>query len=176
VRERTGNELGASVPAGMFSSGDGKWMVLTTSTDRTFRRLTKLMGRADMVDDPRYSTNRARVKRREEVHGVVADWFASMPAEEIQRLCDEYGVPVSVAYNAADIFRDPQYAARDMLVEVEHPTFGSITVPGVVPKFSKTEGAVRGVGPTLGQHNAEVYGGLGLSEEDIKGLEEEGVI
>jgi formyl-CoA transferase len=176
VRERTGNELGASVPAGMFSSGDGKWMVLTTSTDRTFRRLAKLMGRADMVDDPRYATNRARVKQREEVNAVVADWFASMPAEEIQRLCDENGVPVSVAYNAADIFQDPQYAARDMLVEVEHPTFGSITVPGVVPKFSKTEGAVRGVGPILGQHNAEVYGGLGLSEEDIKELEEEGVI
>src|SRR5215217_1487035 len=176
VRERTGNELGASVPAGIFSSKDGKWMVLTTSTDRTFRRLAKLMGRSDMVDDPRYSTNRARVRRREEVHGVVADWFASLPAEEIQRLCDENGVPVSVAYNAADIFEDPQYAARDMLVEVEHPTFGSITVPGVVPKFSKTEGSVRGVGPTLGQHNAEVYEGLGLSEDDIEGLREEGVI
>jgi formyl-CoA transferase len=176
VRERTGNELGASVPAGIFSSKDGKWMVLTTSTDRTFRRLAKLMGSADMVDDPRYATNRARVRQRKEVHSVVADWFAGLPAEEIQRLCDENGVPVSVAYNATDIFQDPQYAARDMLVEVEHPTFGSITVPGVVPKFSKTEGAVRGVGPTLGQHNAEVYEGLGLSEEDLTELREEGVI
>jgi len=128
------------------------------------------------VGDPRYSTNRARVRQREEVHGVVADWFAGLPAEEIQRLCDENGVPVSVAYSAAEIFQDPQYAARDMLVEVEHPTFGSITVPGVVPKFSKTEGSVRGVGPTLGQHNAEVYEGLGLSEDDISELREEGVI
>jgi crotonobetainyl-CoA:carnitine CoA-transferase CaiB-like acyl-CoA transferase len=176
VRERTGNELGASVPAGMFSSGDGKWMVLTTSTDRTFRRLAKLIGRADMVEDPRYATNRARVRQRKEVHGIVADWFASLPAEEIQRLCDENGVPVSVAYSAADIFQDPQYAARNMLVEVEHPTFGSITVPGVVPKFSKTEGSVRGVGPTLGQHNAEIYGGLGLSEDDMQRLREESVI
>lgn len=176
VTERSGNELGASVPAGIFSSKDDKWMVLTTSTDRTFRRLAKLMGRADMVDVPRYATNRARVRRREEVHGVVADWFASLPAEEIQRQCDESGVPVSVAYNAADIFQDPQYAARDMLVEVEHPTFGSITVPGVVPKFSKMKGSVRGVGPTLGQHNAEVYRGLGLSEDDMKRLREEGVI
>jgi formyl-CoA transferase len=128
------------------------------------------------VDVPRYATNRARVRRREEVHGVVADWFASLPAEEIQRQCDENGVPVSVAYNAADIFQDPQYAARDMLVEVEHPAFGSLTVPGVVPKFSKMKGSVRGVGPTLGQHNAEVYRGLGLSEDDMKRLREEGVI
>jgi len=176
IKERSGNELGASVPAGMFSSRDGKWMALTTSTDRTFRRLATLMGRADMVDDPRYATNRARVRARKEVHGAVAEWFASLSAEEIQRLCDENGVPVSVAYNAADIFEDPQYAARDMLVEVEHPTFGTITVPGVVPKFSKTEGSVRGVGPTLGQHNVEVYGGLGLSEEDLAKLAEEGVI
>jgi formyl-CoA transferase len=63
-----------------------------------------------------------------------------------------------------------------MLVEVEHPTFGSITVPGVVPKFSETEGSVRGVGPTLGQHNVEVYEGLGLSEDDLIELREEGVI
>ncbi|MDQ3568845.1 MAG: CoA transferase, partial [Actinomycetota bacterium] len=76
----------------------------------------------------------------------------------------------------AEIFEDAQYAARDMIVEVEHPKFGSIRLPGVVPKLSKTAGSVRTAGPTLGQHNEEVYGALGLSEKDIARLGEEGVI
>lgn len=177
VRERTGNQLGSSVPAGTFATAEpGRWMVLTTSTDRTFRRLAELIGRPDMVDDPRYSTNRARVEHRAEVDAVVKEWFGSRSVDEIQRLCDEAGVPVSPVYSVAEIFEDAQYAARDMIVEVEHPKFGGIRVPGVVPKLSKTAGSVRSVGPTLGQHNEEVYGALGLSEKDIARLGEEGVV
>ncbi len=177
VRERTGNQLGSSVPAGTFETAEpDRWMVLTTSTDRTFRRLAELIGRADMLADPRYATNRARVKHREEVDAIVAAWFRSRSVEEIQRLCDEAGVPVSPVYSVADIFEDPQYAARDMVVEVEHPKFGSIRVPGVVPKLSKTAGSVRTVGPTLGQHNGQVYGALGISEKELAQLGEEGVI
>ena len=177
IRERTGNQLGSSVPAGTFATAEEeRWMVLTTSTDRTFRRLAKLMDRTDMLEDPRYSTNRARVAHREEVNAIVEDWFGSRAVEEIQSLCDEAGVPVSPVYSVAEIFEDAQYAARDMIVEVEHPKFGSIRLPGVVPKLSKTAGSVRTAGPTLGQHNEEVYGALGLSEKDIARLGEEGVI
>lgn len=176
VRERTGNQLSASVPAGMFATADGRWMVLTTSTDRTFNRLAALMGRSDMLTDPRYRTNRARVEHRDEVDAIVAEWFGQRPADEVQRRCDEHGVPVSAVMSVADIFADPHYAARDMLVEVEHPRLGRMKVPGVVPKFSETPGTVRGVGPALGEHNREVYGELGLSDDDLARLSEEGVI
>ncbi len=176
VRERTGNMLGASVPAGTYCTGDGKWMVLTTSTDRTFNRLAEIMGREDMKTDPRYSTNRERVERRHEVDEIVSEWFRSHTAAEIQRLCDESGVPVSPVNSIADIFADPQFAARDMLVEVEHPTLGKIKVPGIVPKFTDTPGSLRHTGPTLGQHNLEVYGALGLTDEEIAKLGKEGVI
>ncbi len=176
VRERTGNMLGASVPAGTYCTGDGKWMVLTTSTDRTFNRLAELMGREEMKTDPRYSTNRERVERRHEVDAIVTEWFRSHTAAEIQRLCDESGVPVSPVNSIADIFADPQFAARDMLVEVEHPTLGKIKVPGIVPKFTDTPGSLRHTGPTLGQHNLEVYGALGLTDDEIAKLGKEGVI
>lgn len=176
VRTRTGSQLNASVPVGNFLSADDRWMVLTASTDRTFNRLAHLMGRPEMVTDPRYSSNRARVQHREEVNTLVTAWFAARDAAEIQRLLDEVGVPVSPAYTMADIFEDPHYAARDMIVEVEHPTLGSLKLPGVVPKLSKTAGSVRSLGPTLGQHNDEVYGALGLSEADLTRLRDEGVI
>lgn len=176
IRTRTGSQLSSAVPVGNFLSADGRWMVLTASTKRTFDRLAHLMGRPEMITDPRYSSNRVRVQNRQEVNDVVSEWFAARDAEEIQRLLDEEGVPVSPAYTMADIFEDPHYAARDMLVEVEHPTLGSLKLPGVVPKLSKTAGSVRSLGPTLGQHNDEVYGALGLSEADLTRLRDEGVI
>jgi formyl-CoA transferase len=176
IRERSGNQLGASVPAGVYDTADGKMMVLTTSTDRTFRRLAALMEREDMISDPRYATNRARVERRAEVDAIVGDWFGSRGAKEIQRLCDANGVPVSPVNNIADIFEDEHFAAREMLVEVEHTTLGKVAVPGIVPKFSKTPGEIRHAGPELGEHNEEVYGELGLDKEELFRLREEGVI
>ncbi|MQA85898.1 MAG: CoA transferase [Streptosporangiales bacterium] len=176
VRERSGNQMSASVPAGMFGTADGRWMVLTTSTDRTFNRLAPLMGRPDMLTDPRYATNRARVEHRDEVNAIVGEWFAGHSAEEIQRRCDEDGVPVSPVLSVADAFAEPHYAARDMIVEVDHPKLGRVRLPGVVPKFSSTPGAVRNAGPGLGQHNHEVYGELGLDEADLARLSDEGVI
>ncbi|MQA01237.1 MAG: CoA transferase [Streptosporangiales bacterium] len=176
VQERLGNRLTASVPAGVFKAGDGVWMVLTTSTERTFKRLASVIGRRDMLGDPRYATNRARVEHRDEVDGIVGDWFGAHDAETIQQRCDANGVPVSRILDIADIFADPHYAARDMLVEVDHPTLGQVRLPGVVPRFTKTPGQVRTSGARLGEHNTQVYRALGLSDQEISELSEEGVI
>lgn len=176
VRERTGNQLSASVPAGMFEAGDGTWLVLTTSTDRTFYRLATAIGRSDMITDPRYATNRARVERREEVNQIVADWFRDRSSQQIQDELHGHGVPVSPVNSIADIFEDPHVAARDMLVEVDHPELGTLRLPGVTPKFSRTPGDVRRAGPTLGEHNAEVFAEIGLTDDDLATLEEKGVI
>jgi formyl-CoA transferase len=176
VRERSGNQLSASVPAGMYQAGDGTWLVLTTSTDRTFVRLATAMGRADMVTDPRYATNRDRVERRDEVNRIVGEWFAARSSPQIQDELNAQGVPVSPVNSIADIFEDPHYAARDMLVEIDHPKLGTLRVPGVTPKFSDTPGAVRSAGPTLGEHNAEVYAEIGLGPEELTALAERGVI
>jgi formyl-CoA transferase len=160
----------------MFQAGDGSWLVLTTSTDRTFVRLADAMDRSDMVTDPRYATNRDRVERREEVNQIVGDWFRVRSSQQIQDELNAHGVPVSPVNSIADIFEDPHYAAREMLVEVDHPKLGRMRVPGVIPKFSDTPGAVRRAGPTLGEHNSDVYAEIGLTAEDLAALEEKGVI
>lgn len=176
VRERTGNQLSASVPAGMYRSEDGYWVVLTTSTDRTFERLAAVIGRPDMVTDPRYATNRARLERRDEVDTIVADWFVRHSARYIEEVCNAAGVPVSPVNSIAEIFEDPHYKAREMLVEIDHPRLGTLRLPGVTPKFSETPGQVRRPGPELGQHNAEVFAEIGLTEADVTALAEKGVI
>jgi formyl-CoA transferase len=176
VRERAGNQLSASVPAGMYQSRDGDWLVLTTSTDRTFDRLAEAIGRPDMTEDPRYSTNRARLERREEVDAIVGAWFAERSAAEIEEICNAHGVPVSPVNDMADIFEDPHYKARDMLVQVEHPTLGSLRLPGVTPKYSRTPGGIHRPSPELGEHNHEVLAEIGLTPEQIAALAEKGVI
>ncbi|GAB3556587.1 CaiB/BaiF CoA transferase family protein [Spelaeicoccus albus] len=176
VQERHGDQLGASAPTGTFRTADEVWMVLTTSTERTFRRLARAIDRTDMLDDSRFSSNKARVEHRSETNAIVGEWFARHDASVIQALFDDNGVPVSRVMNMADIFAEPHYAARDMIVEVDHPKFGTIRMPGVVPKFSETPGSVRTAGARLGEHNYEVYEALGLGEDEIDDLMEKGVI
>jgi formyl-CoA transferase len=178
VRERAGHALQESAPAGAFQCQDGKWVILVTSTERTFSRLAEVMGRTDMLKDPRFDTNPHRVQHREEVLALVQDWFSTQTYDEVVKLLDENGVPVSPIPSMADIFQDPQYKARQDLIQIEHPVLGKVTMPGIVPKFSRTPGAVRFPGPVaIGEHNVDVYQGeLGLSVEEFELLKAEEVI
>lgn len=178
VRERSGHALQESAPAGAFQCQDGKWVILVTSTERTFGRLAGVMGRADLLRDPRYDTNPHRVQHREELLALVQSWFSTQKYCEVMKLLDENGVPVSPIPSMADVFQDPQYKAREDLIQVDHPVLGRVTMPGIIPKFSATPGAVRFPGPVaIGEHNVDVYrGDLGISAEEFDALKAEEVI
>lgn len=177
VRERTPGLAGHSSPAGTYETKDGKFVVLVTSTDSTFNRLAEAMGRKDMLTDPRYYTNSERLKNDHEVQEIVKTWIKQHTQKELIEKLDSYGVPVSPIYSIEDIYNDPQYKARENIVEVEHPRLGKIKVPGVVPKFSATPGTIRHRAPELGEHNEEVLGKeLGLSAEKLAVLKDRGVI
>lgn len=176
VRERSGNELAASSPAGMYQCADGQWMVIVTSTERTFARLAAAIDRPDMLTDPRYSTNRARLERRSEVNQILSEWTGARTREQVEAAMDEHNVPASAVYSVADIFADEHFRAREMLVQVDHKDLGPITLPGVVPKFDRHPGAIRSAGPGLGEHTHEVLVGLGYTEEQIGELRAEGAV
>ncbi|GGQ35733.1 CaiB/BaiF CoA transferase family protein [Streptomyces mutabilis] len=176
LTERQGNQFPASVPCGLFRGSDDVWMVLSTSSDRTFNRLAELMGRSDMLTDPRYCTNRARVENRDAVNAVVEQWFGERTGDEIQRLCDAASVPVSRVNSMADVFTNPHVRERGSLVEVAHPNLGTVTMPGVVPRLTSTPGAITSPGPRLGEHTDAVLGMLGRDNAQIRALREQGVI
>jgi formyl-CoA transferase len=176
VRERSPGLAGHSSPAGTYETKDGKFVVLVCSTDSTFNRLAEAMERTDMLEDSRYYTNSERLKNDAEVQNIVSNWIGKLTQEELTNKLDSFGVPVSPILTIEDIFNDPQYKARENIVEVEHPRLGTIKVPGVVPKFSKTPGAIRHRAPELGEHNEEVLTGLGLTAEDLTNLKEKGII
>ena len=176
VRGRTG-DLGGASPAGVYETGDGRHVVLVCSTDRTFKRLAEAMGRADMIADPRYSTNARRVQHKDEVDAIVGAWLEARTLEESRSVLDAVGCPMSPVNSIADIFADPQYRAREDIVEVDHPRFGKVPMPGPVPMLSRTPGRVVHGGADRGAHNDAVLGGLlGLTADEIEALRQEGVL
>jgi formyl-CoA transferase len=177
IRERNGNRTGQSSPIGSYRTADGRYMVLSVSTDRVWLRMTEAMGHPEWATDPRYISNPERTKRPDEVDALVGGWFGEHTAAEAQRLLDEAGVPVSPIYSIADIFEDAQYQAREDIIAPEDPEVGPVPMPAVLPRFSRTPGGVRFVGPPLGAHNSEVYGGLlGLNEAEQSQLRADGII
>jgi formyl-CoA transferase len=177
VRERRPGVSAGASPAGTFQTSDGKWVVLVTSTERTWQRLPQAIGRPELLDDPRFATNVDRVRHNEPLMRVLTDWFGSRTYAEAKAALDTAGCPVSLVYSIRDIVEDPHYAQRENIVEVSHPTLGRLKMPGIVPRFSRTPGAVTFAGPDLGAHNHDVFGELlGLSAEEIDRLSADGTI
>jgi formyl-CoA transferase len=178
VRGPAGTGLQGVAPSNIFKSRDDKWMVIAANADNVFRRLCEAMGQPELADDPKFATHLARGENQEELEGIVAAWALQHDADEIDRILNEAGVICGPIYTVADIFEDPQYRAREMLVEHEDSDFGTYIGPGIVPKFTETPGEVRWSGTwEEGSHNREVYGELlGLSDEAIETLRAERVL
>jgi formyl-CoA transferase len=178
VREPAGTGLKGVAPSNIFKSRDEKWVVIAANQDNVFRRLCEAMGQAELADDPRFATHLARGSNQEEIEGIISAWVARHDAAEVDLILNDAGVVCGPIYTVADIFGDPQFQARDMLVEYEDPEFGSYVGPGIVPKFSATPGEVRwSAAWDEGSHNEEIYCGLlGLSESELTELHEEGIV
>ncbi len=178
VRGPGGTGLKGVAPSNIFKSSDDKWVVIAANADNVYRRLCAAMGRPELADDERFATHLARGDHQEELEGIVAEWAARHDAAEIDRVLNEAGVICGPIYTIADIFEDPHFKARDMLLEHVDPEFGPYIGPGIIPKLSETPGAVRWSATwDEGSHNREVYGDLlGLSDDELDALKEEGVI
>ena len=178
VRGPQGTNLKGIAPSNIFRSRDGKWMVIAANADGVYRRLCDAIGRPELADDERFSTHHARGENQDEIEGIIADWANEHDAAEIDRILNEAGVICGPIYTIEDIFQDPQYQARDMLIEHVDPEFGPYVGPGIVPKLTRTPGTVRWSATwDEGSHNQEVYGGLlGLSDDEIDEFRDEGVL
>lgn len=177
VRERMGTGTPHAVPHNHYPTKDGGWVAIACTNDRIFHRLARAMDRDELASDPRYQTMAKRVARREEIDDIVSGWTGTLDRDELVALLDFNEVPVSPINSIADIFKNPQFQARESMVEVEDPNIGAVRMPGIVPRLSRSPGRVDHLAPSLGQHNAEIYGELlGYTTQEIEALAEEGVI
>jgi crotonobetainyl-CoA:carnitine CoA-transferase CaiB-like acyl-CoA transferase len=135
------------------------------------------MGRGDMLSDERYATNAARIRHRGEVNGIIADWTSTMTRDEVLERCSQAEIPCGPVYAIDEIFEDPHYRARGNILEFEDPRVGTIAIPNVVPRMEGTPGAVRWLGPSLGQHTDEILSTvLNLDPSRIEALRKEGIV
>jgi formyl-CoA transferase len=177
VHTREGNQLSYVAPSDMFRSRDGHWITLAASNQNIFKDLCKAMLREDLLADPRFADNPARVVHRKEINGILRDWIAERSLDEIAAVFDPPELPYAPVLSMEDVFRHPQYLAREMLVRVRDGELGDAVVQNVIPKLVGTPGEIKHLGPALGEHNDEIYGGeLGFSAEQLQELRETGVI
>ncbi len=176
IREPSGSTLTGIVPSNTYRCGDGKLIVIGANTDSMFKRLSKVMGQAEMGEDPRFSDNAKRVEHQDEIDGRIAAWAESFSAAEALAMLDEAGVAAGPIYSVEDIFNDPQYRARGLLQEVTVDG-EPLTIPAIVPHLSATPGATKWPGPRVGSHNDEVFSEiLQLSADEQAELKSSGVI
>lgn len=177
VPTRTGSRLQSTAPNNLYIARDGAYVLVTANNDKVFARLAIAMGRPELTQDPRFATIRERATYVDEIDVEVGQWVASQPAKVIQDILDKAAVPVAMVNRISDIFEDPHFRARQMLVEVDHPVLSKLTMLGITPKLSSTPGAIRHAGPSLGADTGPVLREtLGLSDLDIEALADARII
>jgi crotonobetainyl-CoA:carnitine CoA-transferase CaiB-like acyl-CoA transferase len=176
VRERGGLQH-VGWPGGACQTSDGRWVAYTAPAQHLFERVCKMLGQPDLPQDERYVTAAAREQHMRAFIKQVEAWFAVHTYEEASKALQEYQVPYSPIMSMADIFNEPHYRARDMIIDVPESTLGSLPQPGVVPKLSRTPGRVTHAGPPLGCHTEDILREfLQMSPADIATLRQERVI
>lgn len=166
VREAAGSALPGIAPSNAYRCDDGQYVLVAGNGDSIFKRLMTAIGRDDLANDPALAHNDGRVKRTAELDAAIEAWTLQHEADKVVEVLDAVRVPAGKIYTVADIARDPQYAAREMIMETEAADGSRLKVPGIVPKLSDTPGQVTRPAPVLGQDTDAVRErGWGVFEE-----------
>ena len=159
VRQPAGSALPGIAPSNAYSCADGM-VVIGGNGDSIFKRLMIAIARDDLATDAELATNPGRVKRVAEIDQAIGVWTAARQVDQVLDVLNAASVPVGRIYNAQDIAQDPHYRARDMILPVTTHDGLTVEVPGIVPKLSRTPGAITRRGPLLGEDTESVLAGL----------------
>ena len=177
--EQTGHDMPASTLYGVFRAVDGD-LVIAAQQDDSWRRFADLVqetgGPADFGADTRFHTLSGRNANREEILAAVREWVTARTVTEVLELLDAVDVPSAKVQRIDEVLDDPQIRARGMVIEQEHPRYGTLRLPDLPFRFSDCDTTITDVAPDLGQHNVEIAAELGLDEEEIEALVAEGVL
>src|SRR5271166_3362060 len=165
---RMGNKLGAGI-SDIYKcapGGDNDYVFMLTTNEEMWRALCNAMEQPELSDDPRFATPKARAKNNEELTAILNEWTGRHTKHEVMKILGGAGVPCGAVMDTVELLNDPHLRERQMIVDIEHPARGKISIPGCAVKLEDSPVTVVSA-PLLGQHNAEVYGqmlGLGAPQ------------
>lgn len=176
-REREGMRLTGIVPSGTYPCADGAYIVIGANGDSIFRRFMTAIGRRDLAQDTRLASNEGRTKHIEEIDEAIRQWTRKRNSPEALKILSDSDVPSGPIYSAAEMLADPHYRARRVFEDADLGGGEQVKLPRLAPRLEETPGEMRWIGPTLGEHNTEVYSNwLGYPAAELVRLAKAGVI
>lgn len=177
VPSRQGGRLPNSTPNNHYPTKDDRHIHIAAGNMPTWRRLTAAMEREDLLSDPRLPDQVALNEHEDEIDEIVGAWTAGHTLEELEAILDKASVPAARIYTMEDVFNDPHYAARDMIVDVPDDDLGTVKLANVVPRLSETPGKIRKAGGQPGVDTVAVLREYAnLTSEEIAALEADGIV
>jgi crotonobetainyl-CoA:carnitine CoA-transferase CaiB-like acyl-CoA transferase len=175
VPRRLGNQHPHIVPYQVFPTRDGE-MVVAVGNDAQFRKLAEALGMPELAADERYRTNADRLRHRDGLVAVISAVMKAKPTTHWRARLQAAGIPHGPINDLQAVFADPQVQARNMVVEMAHPTAGSVKLVGSPLKLSRTPVEMKRHPPLYGEHTAQVLSRLGYSPDELDEMRRNGDI
>ena len=178
VRERMGNRHPSMAPHGCYRCrGEDEWVVIAIPSDAAWQRFCQVVGQPSWAEDTTFSDMLGRYEHQDELNRLLEAWTLKHDHYEVMRILQQAGVPAGPVLDGKELVEEPHLNEHGLFEMVTHPEAGTHPYIGMYAKFSKTPGSIRMPAPCLGEHNQYVFGELlGLSQEEMVQLEEEGII
>lgn len=177
LQPRMGSRLPYTAPRNAYRCRDGKWVALSATAQSVAMRVFDAIEHPELKDDPRFATHQSRIDNVEALDHAIAEWMALHSRDEALAAFARHDAALAPIYEVSEYFEDPHVLARGSIATVDDPDWVPVRMQAVHPRLSRTPGRIDGPGPSsLGSHNAEVYGELGMSAEELERLRAQGII
>ncbi|MFD2354580.1 CaiB/BaiF CoA transferase family protein [Nonomuraea ferruginea] len=176
VQPRTGNRSVNNAPRNTYQTRDGRWVAISTSANSIAERVMRLVGHPEVIDEPWFASGAERAEHADLLDAYVGGWIAERDLDEVVREFEAAQAAVAPIYDIRDVFADPQYQALDTITTVGDEDLGPLRMQNVLFRLSATPGSIRWSGRARGADNDDVWGGLGVSAEDLAALRDKGIV
>jgi len=176
VKPRTGSRSTNSGPRNAYRTKDGRFVCLSASTQKMAERVFTSIGRADLIDNPRYRTNADRVAHAEELDAIIGEFIGQRTQAQNVDFFEKAEVTIGPIYDITQILEDPHFIEREVIADYPDADMGEIPMHHVVPRLSRTPGAIATPAPHLGQHNREILREVGIDDARYEKLLADGAV
>ncbi len=162
VKPRTGSRSTNSAPRNVYRCADGKFVAVSGSTQGMAERLLRAIGRPELIEDPRFRTNAARVKNAEELDAIIGAFIGQHTQADNVAFFEKAEVTVGPIYDVSQIIEDPHFVQREIVADYPDQEMTSVPMHHVVPRLLGTPGSIRTPAPALGEHNRPLLAEIGI--------------